>query len=142
VDVLAGEVIGVFAHVQRAHEDRALRFHVGDERRVRLGWGVVAVDARACQRDLACDVVEVLHREESARQRAAIFAPCMARIESRSLRTRTLRSDAGEGAQRGIMGRDARQRRLDHLSRSEGPGLETCGGLSRRDRGGGCAHGV
>ena len=140
--ILAGEVIGVFTHVQRAHEDCALRFQIGDQRRVRLGGGMVAVDARAREGDLACDVVEVLHGEEGARQRAAILAPRMARIEHRGLRTGARGGDAGEGAQRGIMGRNARQRRLDHLGRSEGPGLEASGGLSRRHRGGRRAHGV
>jgi len=63
VGVLTGEVIGIFAHVQRAHEDRALRFQLGDERGVRLGGGMVAVDARARESDFACDVVEVLNGE-------------------------------------------------------------------------------
>ena len=36
MDVLAGEVIGVFAHVQRAHKDGAGRFKPGDQRAVTL----------------------------------------------------------------------------------------------------------
>ena len=36
MDVLAGEVIGVFAHVQRAHQDGAGRFQPGDQGAVTL----------------------------------------------------------------------------------------------------------
>ena len=46
-DVLAGEVVGVFAHVQRADQDRAGRFQPRDQRRVGVGGRMVAVDLRS-----------------------------------------------------------------------------------------------
>ena len=36
VDVLAGEVVGVFAHVERADQHRAGRFEPRDQRRIAL----------------------------------------------------------------------------------------------------------
>ena len=47
VDVLAGEVVGVFAHVERADQHRAGRLQPLDQRRVARGRRAVAVDLGA-----------------------------------------------------------------------------------------------
>jgi hypothetical protein len=44
VGVLSGEVVGVFAHVERAEEDRAGFLESRDERRVVLGRRTLAID--------------------------------------------------------------------------------------------------
>src|SRR5438046_70177 len=74
MDVLAGEVVGVFAHVERADENRAGRFHPLDQRGVALGRREIAVDLRAGARRQARDVKEVLHREGHAGERADLLA--------------------------------------------------------------------
>ena len=69
VDVLAGEVIGVFAHVQAAEQHRAGRPHLRHQRRVGGGRRIVAVDQRAGAGDDALDVEEVLDRIGHAGER-------------------------------------------------------------------------
>ncbi len=88
VHVFAGEVVGVFAHVERADEDRAGRFQPLDQRRVARGRRHVAVDLRAGQRRQAGDVEQILDRERHAGQRAERAR--RARAWRRSLRARSI----------------------------------------------------
>jgi hypothetical protein len=65
--VLAGEIIGVFAHVQGADEDRPRRFEAGDQGRIGSSGRAVAIDARPCESGKPGDVNQVLDREGYAR---------------------------------------------------------------------------
>ena len=84
--ILAGEVIGVFAHVERADEDAASCLQPLDQGGVARGRRMLAIDLRAGQRRQAGDVEQVLDRERNARKRAkcaecaecaALRAPCV-----------------------------------------------------------------
>ncbi len=69
MDVLAGEVVGVFAHIERAHQDGAGGFEPFDERRIAHRRRAGAVDLGARERRQSLDVEQVLDREGNARQR-------------------------------------------------------------------------
>ena len=73
-DVLAGEVVGVFAHVERADQDRAGGLEPLDQRLVMHGGRKLAVDLRARARRQALYVEQVFHREWHARERPERFA--------------------------------------------------------------------
>ncbi len=74
MDVLAGEVVGVFAHVQRADEDGAGVFEPLDQGRVAVSRRILAIDLRAGQRRQAGDIEQVLHRERHAGERTERLA--------------------------------------------------------------------
>ena len=67
--VLAGEIIGVFAHVERADQHRAGGFHLLDQRGVVLRRRQVAVDLRAGAGRKPLHVEQVLDRERHAGER-------------------------------------------------------------------------
>ena len=81
VDVLAGEVVGVFAHVERADQHRAGGLKPLDQRRVALGRRAVAVDLRAGAGRQALDVEQVLDRERHAGERPERLAVLARRID-------------------------------------------------------------
>ena len=54
--VLAGEVIGVFAHVERAHEHRVLRLEARNQGGVARGRSVVAIDLGTRQ---SCEAIDI-----------------------------------------------------------------------------------
>ena len=66
MEILAGEIIGVFAHVQRADEDGAGGFEPLDQCRVAPRRRCVAIDLRAGKRRHPGNVEEILHRERHA----------------------------------------------------------------------------
>ena len=70
VYVLAGEVVGVLAHVEGADEDRAGRLQPLDQRRILRGRRSLAIDLGPGERRQARDVEEVLHRERHACERS------------------------------------------------------------------------
>ncbi len=72
VHILAGEVVGVFAHVERADQNGAGRLQPLDQRGVARGRRMLAIDLRAGQRRQAGNVEQVLDRERNARQRAEV----------------------------------------------------------------------
>ena len=86
VDVLAGEVIGVFAHVERAHQDGAGLFHAPDQRAVARRRCAFAVDARAGAGGQSGDVEQVLDREGYAGERADRNAASDLSVEARGRR--------------------------------------------------------
>ena len=67
--VLAGEIIGVLAHVEPAEENAAGGAHAPDERRIVGGGRVVAIDLRAGAGDDALDIEQVLDRIRHAGER-------------------------------------------------------------------------
>ena len=112
VRVLAGEVIGVFAHVQRADEDGARAFEARDQGGVLAGRRPLAVDLRAGAGRQARDIEEVLDGERRAGQRAQAFAASARGVDRLGLRERARRSHIGERAERTIARFDARERRF------------------------------
>ena len=69
VNVLAGEVVGVFAHVERADENRAGGLEPFDQSGVACRRRQVAVDLGAGQRRQPCDVEQIFDRERHAGER-------------------------------------------------------------------------
>ena len=72
--VLAGEVVGVLAHVERADKDGAGRLQARDQRRIGRGERPVAVDLGARQRRQARHVEQVLDGKRHAGERAERLA--------------------------------------------------------------------
>ena len=72
--VLAGEVVGVFAHVERADQNRAGGFQAFDQRRVAARGRQVAIDLGARERRQAGDVEQILDRERNAGERTERLA--------------------------------------------------------------------
>ena len=113
VAVLAGEVIGVFAHVQCADQDRAGGFKSRDQRCVGGSRRMLAVDLRAGERRQAGDVDQVLHRERHAGERS--------RRICHGTRAGAFGGDGGKGVQHRVAAGNARERLFDHLRRSDSP---------------------
>ena len=104
--VLAGEVVGVFAHVERADADGAGRDHELHQRRVGCRRRVVAVDEGAGAGRHAGEVEEVLDREGHAGERQPLAGgnPAVHRLR---LGQRPRGRDVGEGIDGFVDGRDA-----------------------------------
>ena len=87
VRVLAGEVVGVFAHVERADQHGAGGFQPLDQRLIVRRRRKLAVDLRPGARRQPFDVEQVLHRERHAGERAERL-PGGARVVDRLARLR------------------------------------------------------
>ena len=94
VAVLAGEVVGEFAHVQRADENGAGGFEPGDQRRVRIRRRTLAVDLRTGQSRHSGDVDQVLDRKRHTGERPAGLG--------RGARPRTVGGDGGNAFNNGL----------------------------------------
>ena len=131
VNILAGEIIGVFAHVQRADQDGAGAFQPLDQRCVAGRWSRVAVDLRARKRRHAGDVEQIFHRERHAGQRRRRFAPGAGVVKRPGTRQRALLGDGGEGIEQRIAGADTRQRRFNDVQRADAARTECSGNVRR-----------
>ncbi len=114
--VLAGEVIGIFAHVEPAEEHRACRLHAADEKGVGLCRRVVAVDLGAGPRRHACDVEEVLDPVGHAGQRQAL-ARRHGSVHRVGLGARPREGRIGEGAELAVGRLDMGDRRFGDRAR-------------------------
>jgi hypothetical protein len=123
-DVLAGEVVGILAHVERPEADCPGRFEPLHQLRICSRGRQFAVDLAAGPRRQALHVEQVLDREGDARQRVALALLDLG-IDQRRTLDRTLGQHIGEGAQPLIVGLDAAERSHHHAMR---------GALHRRDR--------
>ena len=121
--ILAGEVVGVFAHVERADQHGAGRLHALDQGGVARRRLEVAVDLRSGAGRKPLHVEQVLHRERHAGERAGIFPGRDRGIDRARFGARALRGDVGEGIQDRIMFGDPRQRRFGHAQRRQLPAL-------------------
>ncbi len=117
VDVFAGEVVGVFAHVERADQDGAGGFQPLDQRRVARRRRQVAVDLRSGERRQAGDVEQVLDREWHAGERPDRFAARARGVDRFGAQQRALLGDRGEGVEHRIALANAGERRLTTLRR-------------------------
>ena len=113
VDVLAGEIVGIFAHVERADEHGAGRFQPLDQRRVACRRRQLAIDLGTGKRRQAGDVEQILHRERYAGERPELFALRLRRIERTRTRERALLGDGGEGIEQRIVFANAGERGVD-----------------------------
>ncbi len=107
MDVLAGEVVGVFAHVERADQDGAGGFQPLDQRRVARRRRQVAVDLGAGERRQAGDVEQILDRERHAGERAERLAPRARGVDRFGAQQRALFGDRGEGIENRVALADA-----------------------------------
>ena len=112
VHVLAGEVVGVLAHVERADQHRAGRLEPRDQRGVGRGGRVLAVDLGAGQRRQAGHVEQVLDRERHAGERPERLAARPGGIDRPRLGQRALARHRRERVEHAVALGDARQRRL------------------------------
>ena len=74
VHILAGEVVGVFAHVERADQNGAGGLKTLDQCRIASGRRKIAVYFRAGHRRQTGNVEQVLHRKRHAGKRRQRFA--------------------------------------------------------------------
>ena len=124
--ILAGEVVGVFAHIERADQHRAGRLHALDQGGVARRRLEVAIDLRSGAGRQPLHVEQVLHRERHAGERAGIFPGRDRGIDCARPGARAIGGHVGEGIQDGIVLGDPRQRRFGHAERrhlSAGHGL-------------------
>ena len=116
VRVLPGEVIGVFAHVERADEDGVGAFEARNQGRIPAGRRPLAVDLRAgaCRQTL--DVEQILDGERRAGEWPKAFAASARGVDRLGLRERARRSHIGERAERAVARFDARERRFGYFA--------------------------
>src|SRR5436309_68284 len=69
MNVLAGEIVGVFTHVEGADQDGACGFEPLDQARVTIGGRTLAVDLRSGQCGQSGDVEQILDCKRNSRQR-------------------------------------------------------------------------
>jgi len=122
MNVLAGEVVGVFAHVERADEHGAGRLQPRDQRRIVSRRRMGAVDLGAGNRRQPLNVEQVLDGEGHAGERQ----PCLVAhgVDRFRLGAGALGGHRGESIERRIEPADACQRLVDNCRRAE---------LARRD---------
>ena len=114
VHVLAGEIVSVFAHVERANEHRAGRFQPLDQRRVPFRRRIGAVDLGAGNGGQTGNIEQVLHRERYAGKRADFLFLRRRSVDRLGAFARPLGGDGGEGIERGIARVNASERILGH----------------------------
>ena len=110
VHVFAGEVVGVFAHVERTDENGAGCFQPFHQHRIVRRGGMRAVDLRSGARRQTLHVEQVLHRERNAGEGANVLAAGDRGIDGLGAAGRAFGRYVGEGVQRGIARGDARER--------------------------------
>jgi len=110
MDVLASEVVGVFAHVERTDQYGAGSLQALDQRRIARGRRKVAVDLRSRAGRQALHVEQVLHRKGNACKRTDLFACGKRRIDGACSAYGTLGGHIGEGIEDRIVLPDPRQR--------------------------------
>ncbi len=115
VGVLAGEVVGVFAHVERADQDGARGLQTRNQRRVGRRRRPVAIDLRAGAGRQPCHVIKILDRERRARQRAQACAAGARRVDPLGLGEGPRRGHVSKGAEGAIARVDAGERLLGQL---------------------------
>ena len=117
--ILAGEIVGVFAHVERADQHGALRLHALDQRGVARRRREIAVDLRSGAGGKTFYVEQVLDRERHAGERPDLLAGGDRGIDRAGFCTRAVGGDVGERIQHGIVFGDPRQARLrSHRART------------------------
>src|ERR1700688_351654 len=122
VRVLTREVVGEFAHVERADQNGASGFQARNNCRVRFGGWAVAIDLVAGARRQPIDVEQVLDRERRASERPEARPARPGSVYSVGFGKRTRCRHIGEGAERAVAGLDAAEGFLRNLARASGAG--------------------
>ena len=130
--ILAREVVGVLAHVERADQDAARCLEPGNYGRVGRGRRAVPVDLRAGARRQAFDVEQVLDRERRPGERPEARPARPGRIDRVCLGERAGSRDVREGAERRVAGLDAVEGLLRDLARARGAGSNRLSNRSSR----------
>jgi hypothetical protein len=97
VHVLAGEIVSILAHVERADENGAGCFKSFDQGCVPACGRGVAVDFRTGESRKTGDIEKVFHRKRHADERRQRFILGARRIERLRAGKRALLCDRGEG---------------------------------------------
>ena len=129
--VLTGEVVGVFAHVERAHEHGAGGFEPRDQRRVARGRRAVAINLGAGERRQPRNVEQVLDRERHAGEWPELPAVEPRVVNCPRLRQGAVLEHGGEGIEHRIVGGNARERRAHHRARARAARANGRGNLAR-----------
>jgi len=106
VYVLAGEIVGIFAHVERAHEHGAVRFEPRDQRRIARRRRALAIDLGAGERGQSRDVEQVFDRERHAGKRTERAAREPRGVDCPGLCQRAILEHGSERVEHGIVGDD------------------------------------
>src|SRR5580658_5469852 len=130
VDVFAGEIVGVFTHVERADQDGTGGFQPLDQSGVTGGRRRGAVDLRSGERREAGDVEQVLDRERNAGERSERFAAPARLVERARTIERTLFGRYGESVEQRIAVADASNRRFGDLDGASAAVSDRGGDLS------------
>ena len=115
VDVLAGEIVGVFAHVERADEDGASVLEALDHGSISRRRLIFAIDLRPRDRRKSGNVEQILDCERHASQRSKRFAARARFVERTRTIVRTLFGQGGERIEQWIARANADERCLDKL---------------------------
>ena len=122
VRVLTREIIGVFAHVERADQNRAGCFEARQKCRVLRCRRAVPVDLGARARREPIDVEKVLDRERRASERSEARPARPGGVYSVGFGKRACRRHIGEGAEHAVAGLDTAEGLLRNLARAYGAG--------------------
>ena len=119
VHILACEVVGVLAHVERADQHGTGRFHALDQGGVAEGRLEVAIDPGSGAGRKALHIDQVFDRERYAGKRPGIFPGRDGGIDGARVGTRAIRGHVGERIQDGIVFGYTRQRRFGDSKRRD-----------------------
>ena len=132
VDVLAGEVVGVFAHAEGPDQHGARRLQPPDQGGVAGSRRPLAVDPRARPRRQTGDVEEVLDREGHPGEGAESVAPGPRGVEGSGAGGGALGQAVGEAVHRRVDARDAREGGGDHVAGADRPRRHRTGDVAGR----------
>ena len=118
VDVLAGEIVGVLAHVERADQHRTGGFQSFDQNGVARRRRVAAVDLGARARRETGDIEQVLDSDRNSGERAEGSTLRMRVVDCARPFAGAIGEDGGEGIEDGIALRDPGERRVDDGGRA------------------------
>ena len=116
--ILAGEVVGVLAHVERTDQHRTRRLKALDQRRVAFGRRMIAIDLGTGERRKSRDVEQVLDRERNARERTERLALRPRTINCPRPESRSVGDDHRKGVKSWVACGDPAQCRLDDVERT------------------------
>ena len=96
MNILAGEVVGVFAHIERSDHHSAGRFETFDQSGIARRRRKVSIDLRSGAGRQPLHIEQVLDRERHPGERADVFSCRDRGIDSTCLGARPFRGHVGE----------------------------------------------
>jgi hypothetical protein len=119
VDVLAGEIVCVFAHIESADEDGARKFKPLDERGIPPSRLILAIDLGAGERGKSGNIEQILDRERHTRQWAKRFAVRTRLVERMSAINSALVGNRGKAIEQRVVVADAGEGCFNNLKRPD-----------------------